>query len=323
MAATASIASQNTNMSIASGSYSSSPSSGLGDVFAVSTRIVTSAADIRGMHRRSNGDRTTVVILSTVLPVIGCLLIAGAVFICLRCRRRQTQLFSRAISPIDDDEIATWKGNRPEKEIENGASSAVVADSTGHQKHVSVDSTRKPAGVIVYSNARQSEERSPRLQNYYGKRSFEGHKLSFDKDIPSTPILARAPNAREGLTDDTVPGDDPFLQSPRRQMSRLSKMPPTVQQPRQTHTRTKSARSSFSLRSFGDHIKGYDSDVELTPRASQDYQDGPSRYRPARVFSSSSVPPRVANSSDWPGPSGLTPAPLALVRREDIGRAIG
>jgi hypothetical protein len=176
-----------------------------------------------------------------------------------------------------------------------------VAGHHDHQKHESVDSTRKPASVIVYSNSRQSEERSPRLQNYYGKRSLDGRKMSFDKEVPSTPILAR---------------DDPFVQSPRRHMSRLSKMPPTVQQPRQAHARTKSARSSFSLRSFGDHFKGYDSDVELTPRTSQDCQDGPSHHRPARVFSSS-------HSNEWPGPRGLVPAPLALVRKEDIGRAIG
>lgn len=310
-------------MSIASGSYSTSPISGLGDVFAATSRSITSMAGIRGVYKRSDGSRTTVIILSTVLPVFGCILIAGAVFTCFRCRRKQTQLFSRGISPIDDEEIATWKGNRQEKELENGAASAAVVDRNGHQKHESVESTRKPASVIIYSTSRHSEERSPRLQNYYGKRSFDGHKLSFDKEIPSTPILARAPNAREGLTDDTIPGDDPFVQNPRRQTSRLSKMPPTVQQPRQTHARTKSARSSFSLRSFGDHIKGYDSDVELTPRTSQDYQEGPSRHRHARVFSSSSVPPRVSHSNEWPGPSGLTPAPLVLVRMEDIGRAIG
>ncbi|ROW11513.1 hypothetical protein VMCG_00982 [Cytospora schulzeri] len=303
---------------------SSGSNSGLGGVFAAVSRSITSATDSRGIHKRSDDNRTTVIILSTVLSVLGFFLIVGAVFACIRCHQRRTQLFSRAISPIDDDEIATWKGNRQEKELENGAASAVVVDRNGHRKHESVDSTRKPPSVIVYSHPRQSEERSPRLQNYYGKRSLDGRKMSFDKEVPSTPILARAPNAREGLTDDTVPGDDPFVQSPRRHTSRLSKMPPpTVQQPRQTHTRTKSARSSFSMRSFGDHLKGYDSDVELTPRASQDYQDGPPRHRPARVFSSTSVPPRVSHPNDWPGPSVLVPAPLALVRREDIGRAIG
>lgn len=303
-------------MLIASGDSSSTPRPGLGGVFAAVLRSISPTADIRGIHKRSDDNRTAVIILSTVLPVFGGLLIAGALFACFRCRRRRTQLFSRGISPIDDDEIATWKGNRQEKELENGAGSAVVADHHDHQKHESVDSTRKPASVIVYSNSRQSEERSPRLQNYYGKRSLDGRKMSFDKEVPSTPILARAPNAREGLTDDTVPGDDPFVQSPRRHMSRLSKMPPTIQQPRQAHARTKSARSSFSLRSFGDHFKGYDSDVELTPRTSQDCQDGPSRHRPARVLSSS-------HSNEWPGPRGLVPAPLTIVRKEDIGRAIG
>lgn len=311
-------------MSITSGSYASSPSSGLGGVNAAISDSITSAAEIRGIYKRSDDSPTTVIILSAILPVFGCLLIAGAMLAYFRCRRKQTQLFSRGISPIDDDEIATWKGSR-QKELENGASSAVVTDRNGHKKNESVESTRKPAGVIVYSNTRQSEERSPRLQIYCGKGSVDGHKPSFDKEVPSTPILARAPNAREGLTDDTVPCDDPFVQSPRRQTSRLSRMGPAVQPPRQAHARTKSARSSFSLRSLGDHIKGgYDSDLELAPRASQDGgQDAASRHRPVHVFSSSSVPPRVSHSSDRPGPSGLRPAPLALVRREDIGRAIG
>ncbi|KUI66450.1 hypothetical protein VM1G_01856 [Cytospora mali] len=312
-------------MFVASGGHSSGPNSGTGGVSGAVIRSITSAGDFRRSYKRSDSNRTTVIILSTVLSVFGCFLIAGAVFACVRCRQRRTQLFSRAISPIDDDEIATWKGNRHEKDFENSAGPAVVEGQSGHQKHESVGSTRKPASVIVYSNSRQSEERSPRLQNYHGKRSLEGRgKVSFDKEVPSTPIQARAPNAREGLTDDTVPGDDPFVQSPKRHTSRLSKMPPAVQQPQKAHARTKSARSSFSMRSFGDHhVKGYDSDVELTPRTSQDYQqqDGPSRHRPARVFSSSSVPPQLSQSNDWPGPGGLTPAPL--VRREDIGRAIG
>ncbi|KAK7744189.1 hypothetical protein SLS53_003710 [Cytospora paraplurivora] len=197
-----------------------------------------------------------------------------------------------------------------------------MVDSKGHQKHESVGSTRKPASVIVYSNSQWSEERSPRLPSYYGKRSLDGRKMSFDKEVPSTPILARAPNAREGLTDDAVPGDDPFVQSPKRHTSRLSKVPPSIQSPRQAHTRSKSARSNFSLHSLGDHLKNYDSDVELTPQASHDQQDGPPRRKPSRVFSSSSIPPRSSLSDDWPGPSGLSPTPVAI-RREDIGRAIG
>lgn len=298
--------------------------SGVGRVTAAVIRSITSVPNVRGIYKRSDGSQSTTIILSTVLSVLGCSLVAGSVFAYVRYRRRRTQLFSRAVSPIDDDEIATWKGNRQEKELENGRTGIVaMADSKGHQKHESVGSTRKPASVIVYSNSQWSEERSPRLPSYYGKRSLDGRKMSFDKEAPSTPILARAPNAREGLTDDAVPGDDPFVQIPKRHTSRLSKVSPSIQPPRQAHTRSKSARSNFSLHSLGDHLKSYDSDVELAPQASRDQQDGPSRRKPARVFSSSSVPPRSSLSDDWPGPSKLSPTPAVAIRREDIGRAIG
>lgn len=267
----------------------------------------------------SEGNRTTVIVLSTVLSVVGVILIIGAALVCLRCRRRRSKLFRRGITPIDDDEIETWKNKRNEKELGDDAGTTGYGDNNGHVKHESVSSTRKSTSVIVYSNSRRSEERSPRsprTQFHYGKRSLDGRKISLDKELPQTPIQARAPNAREGLTDDAVPGDDPFIQHPRRQASRLSKMPPNhPQQPRHAHTRT---RSSFSLRSLGDHIRSYDSDVELTPRTSHDchdYQGRHSNDQHSRGFSSSSIPPRLSLSNDWPGSPQL--------RQDMIGRAIG
>lgn len=279
----------------------------------------TSSPDNRNGSNSPDGNRTTVIVLSTVLSVVGVILIVGAALLCLRCRRRRSKLFRRGITPIDDDEIETWKSSRREKELGDDAGLSGYGDHNGHVKHESVSSTRKSTSVIVYSNARRSEERSPRsprTQFHYGKRSLDGRKISFDKELPQTPIQARAPNAREGLTDDAVPGDDPFIQYPKRQTSRLSKTPPThPQHPRHAHTRT---RSSFSLRSLGDHIRGYDSEVELTPRTSHDcheYQGRRSNDRHSRVFSSSSVPPRLSLSNDWPGSPQL--------RQDMIGRAIG
>lgn len=286
---------------------------------ATASPSITSSPDNRNGSGSSDGNRTTVIVLSTVLSVVGVILVIGAALVCLRCRRRRSKLFRRGITPIDDDEIETWKSKRNEKELGDDAGPPGYGDNNGHVKHESVSSTRKSTSVIVYSNARRSEERSPRsprTQFHYGKRSLDGRKVSLDKELPQTPIQARAPNAREGLTDDAVPGDDPFIQGPKRQASRLSKMPPNhPQQPRHAHTRT---RSSFSLRSLGDHIRGYDSDVELTPRTSHDYHEYQGRRsndRHSRVFSSSSIPPRLSLSNDWPGSPQL--------RQDMIGRAIG
>ena len=284
-------------------------------VNATASPNTTSSPDNRNGSGLSDGNRTTVIVLSTVLSVVGVILVVGAALVCLRCRRRRSNLFRRGITPIDDDEIETWKNKRHEKGLGDDAGLTAYGENNGHVKHESVSSTRKSTSVIVYSNARRSEERSPRsprTQFPYGKRSLDGRKISLDKELPQTPIQARAPNAREGLTDDAVPGDDPFIQYPKRQTSRLSKMPPShPQHPRHAHTRT---RSSFSLRSLGDHTRGYESEVELTPRTSHDYheyQGRRSNERHSRVFSSSSIPPRLSLSNDWPESPQM------------IGRAIG
>lgn len=276
-----------------------------------------SSGSSSGGSSQSNGtDRTTVIILSTVLSVFGVLVIVGGLWACLRCRRRRSKLFSRGITPIPDEEIETWKGHRNEKSVEANIPvdepqpvmnpPTTRPDSRGHHRNQdSTSSVRKPPSVIVY--ARQSEELSPRsppTPNFFPKMSFDG-KTSIDKDLPFTPIQARAPNAREGLTDETIPGDEPYLPGPRRRASRLSKAPRT---PRLAHTRNKSSRSSLSLRSPGEGFFGgdYDSDHEIYPTHS-------------RI--SSDIPPRLSLSNDWPAGGGLSPRPL--VRAEDIGRAIG
>ncbi|KAG8165170.1 hypothetical protein KVR01_005445 [Diaporthe batatas] len=312
---------QSSTASAATGGNTPGPNSGVSGSSANTTASpnITPSPDNGNGSDSSDPNRTTIVVLSTVLSVVGVILVVGATLFCLRCRRRRSKLFRRGITPIDDDEIETWKSSRREKELGDDAGLTKYSDSNGHVKHESVSSTRKSTSVIVYSNTRRSEERSPRsprAQFQYGKRSLDGRKISLDKELPQTPIQARAPNAREGLTDDAVPGDDPFIQYPKRQTSRLSKTPPNhPQHPRHAHTRT---RSSFSLRSLGDHIRGYDSEVELTPRTSQDchdYQARRSNDHHSRVFSSSSIPPRLSLSNDWPGSPQL--------RQAMIGRAIG
>ncbi|KAK4218683.1 hypothetical protein QBC37DRAFT_273858 [Rhypophila decipiens] len=267
-------------------------------------------------------NRTLVITLSTVLSVVGVLLIVGTILICWRFRQRRKPLFARGISPIDDDEIATWKVPRSEKaammagetDVEaEGAAAGPAAGRLQHGKHASTSSVRKPPSVIVYSNAhgrgdyRRSTDdggQSP----YYGKSSL-------DKALPQTPIQARAPNARAGLTDESIPGDDPFLPSPKRHASRLSKLPPTFSSQRRAHIRSRSSRSS--MHSFSGY--GYvGSDVPLSRHSHDNYT---SNYRNhSRVYSSSSIPPRLSFGDEGPL-GGLSPRPL--FRDEDIGRAIG
>lgn len=263
-------------------------------------------------------DGSTVIILSTVLSTFGLILIAGGIWACLRCRRRRSGLFKRGITPIGDDEIETWKGHRCEKSLEEGGSPKSVASPTPrpssrqhHQKQESTSSTRKPPSVIVYAR-RSEDQRSPTTPGHHGKISWDGGRLSYDKELPFTPIQARAPNAREGLTDECIPGDDPFIQSPKRRASRLYKQP---RAPQQAHTRNRSSRSSLSLNRTGDAVFGYDLEFH---GASDEFYPGHSQAYPV----SSPPPPRLSLSEDWPrGGGGLSPRPF--VRPDEIGRAIG
>ncbi|KAH8881282.1 hypothetical protein GQ53DRAFT_788219 [Thozetella sp. PMI_491] len=268
-------------------------------------------------------NQTLVITLSAVLSAVGALLIIGGVVLCWRYRQKRLPFFHRGISPIDDEEIATWKTPRREKAPVDDLDKADRFGAVGRRGHAKQASTssRKPPSVIVYNNAygqgRPSVEGSPPGgYGYYGK-------ISLERDLPATPIQARAPNAVAGLTDESVPGADPFVSTPRRHPSRLSKAPPSVTSPRAAHTRTRSSRSS--MRSFGDYgsyggYGGYSgsSDVEFSPRGSQDH------IRPhhghSRVYSTSELPPRLSLGDDGLV-GGLSPRPL--FPDEEIGRAIG
>ncbi|EPE09184.1 hypothetical protein F503_06960 [Ophiostoma piceae UAMH 11346] len=283
-----------------------------------------------------SNNKTLIVILSSVLSVVGVLIVAGVVFVCCRHRQRGKGFFPRGISPIDDDEIETWKGHNPpgmdEKEksvfgnetavdsndidspplLSVGTLGATVHRPEGpppvqppasRARGVSLDSAnspfsgsasrpeaprRTPSNVIVYKEPltaasstpalrrpyssgtgsspvaatpagvaainylqqqqqstptyRRSEEISPRSVrslSFYGRGMVGRFSSDQDRDfLFSTPALsplvptalqhACAPNSRAGLTDETVPGDPSFLPTPKRQSSRLVKMPPAV-----------------------------------------------------------------------------------------------
>lgn len=254
--------------------------------------------------------------LSTVLSVVGVVLIVGAICLCYRYRygrlplSRRGPFSRRGITPIDDEEIESWKASRG---IEK--STTIVVDKFDFPPPV-----RKPPSVIVYQNhneyqPRASSDVSPR--SLYHKRSMDNKSI----ELPHTPVLARAPNARVGLTDDAVEGDLAFLPSPKRQNSRLSKLPPLS--PR--HGRNRSSRSSASVGSLRDHWFGSQIDVELSPRTSADaYARMPSSAhsdgRHQRIYSDSSIPPRLSLDEEH-RMGGLSPRPYP--RRSEIGIAVG
>jgi hypothetical protein len=194
-----------------------------------------------------------------------------------------------------------------------------------HGTHTSTSSIKKPPSVIIYQG--RSSQQLPRRSREGSQPSITHNthtyndKTSLDKEL-DTPIQAVAPNARPGLTDETVPGDDPFIQSPRRHTSRLSKAHPSLTSPRSArmHTRTRSSKSS--TRSYGGHHR-YDSnsDMELSPRTSSDYYSNLHHNSSrSKVYSSPAVPPRLS-LDDAIAMGGLSPRPL--FSQSEIGRAIG
>ena len=74
------------------------------------------------------------------------------------------------------------------------------------------------------------------------------------------------------------------------------------------------------MRSFGDYGYYAGSDMELSPRTSNDYHSNMHSGH-SRVYSSSSIPPRLSFGDDGVV-GGLSPRPL-FRENEMIGRAIG
>lgn len=260
----------------------------------------------------ADNNKTLIIVLATAVPVLILIIVGAALF--HRSYKRRYLFLKRGITPIDDEEIESWKrsNNNPEK---TPIVEPMMTQQRRQNTNESIGSIRKPPSVIVYSNPaayhpRMSEEMSPRSLHH--KRSM---------DVPQTPVLARAPNSRPGLTDETVQGEDAFIPPLRRQPSRLSKMPPGS--PRQQHHRTRSSRSSISA--MGHYWHGHNSlDYQVTPRQSNDYYPRtPHSFdirRHQRMHSASNPPPRLS-VDDEIFLGGLSPRPT--VHQSDIGRAIG
>ncbi len=165
--------------------------------------------------------------------------------------------------------------------------------------------------------------------------------------MPDSPaFLAKAPNSRVGLTDETVPGAYPYIPPIKRQPSRLSKQPPG-------HSREKSRKSSTSAKSswsLDGRLRG-SIDTNVQDRISTWYDPYPEakegRIQPRTTTwydpedeTVSQSPENIENGSSTPGTSifnglevtgGLSPRPKSRVssrrwgdgEKEEIGRAIG
>lgn len=211
-------------------------------------------------------------------------------------------MFNRGITPIGDEEIASWKVGPPSEK-----QALRPSTRSQHTPSPSTTSIKSPSVIQYATSARPSFDLvspAPLLTN----------KISIDLPrAPGTAVLARAPNARSGLTDDAVPGDAPFVvESLRRQPSKLSKKQSTSGRT-SLDQRTRGSRAN-SYKSIADHGKSLD-----LPRPPSDG----SRRGHTRIYSSSSVPP-VLSSSECAHYSALSPPPPpSRGRREDIGRAIG
>ncbi|EGY18446.1 hypothetical protein VD0002_g3311 [Verticillium dahliae] len=277
--------------------------------------------------------RTLAIALSTVLSVLAVVLIGGTILACYRYRQGRLPLINRGITPIDDEEIESWKYRKEDEDT-------IEKVPTSLTKHASTASLKKPPSVVIYQNHNQYQPRaSGESQSPHSFTFTNGGKKSIE--IPQTPVLARAPNSRPGLTDEAVQGAEAFIPSPKRQTSRLSKYPPSssATSPRGHHGRTQSSRSSFSFggSSVRDQWYGYGhsfySDGEFSPRSSNEQLGGFTQHgfhgssasfseqrNHHRVFSTSSVPPSICLDDEVPL-GGLSPRPV--VPQSAIGRAIG
>jgi hypothetical protein len=251
------------------------------------------------------------VILATVLP--GWTLILLGIVFCWYCYRRKARFLRRGLTPIDDEEIESWKGSRNDEE-RPPERPPMNERKPSHYTTQSTASIPKPPSVIVYQNP--PDRRMSEDQSICPSPSYRS-----SLDIPSTPILARAPNSRPGLTDESIQGDDAFLPQPKRPRSRLSKHPPVS-------LRQSYARSTRSLSRGAAHAQwyGYDLENETPPwHSTETFARSRSmcslcQARRNSAYSCPANPPRASYDEEM-YIGGLSPRPP--VHKSEIGRAIG
>ncbi|KAF8867020.1 hypothetical protein BDZ45DRAFT_667015 [Acephala macrosclerotiorum] len=260
--------------------------------------------------------QTLIIILSAVFGSVGLILLGGAIFLLYRFSQGRTPFRHRGASPINDDEIESWRSGREKQPIPPPDHGPAI---------------REVASLPLHTPAWTWAASSTSIRTVSANMSDFPSVIAYPEPLS---VVAKAPNARAGLTDEALPGADPFITPPKRQSSRLSKAPPG-------HARTKSRRSSISAKSMWSVRERSSSDLKGKDRYSTWYdQDPKSKERQSTWYDQDdevvSSHMRTDNGSSSPGISdffdgvpsgGLSPRPksrprLWEVSREDIGRAI-
>ncbi|RDL41929.1 uncharacterized protein BP5553_01908 [Venustampulla echinocandica] len=244
--------------------------------------------------------KTLVIILSTVIGSVGIILVITALWLIHRYRRGKSPFSHRGASPIDDEEIASWRAPPEEPKLP-------ILQPGRQQAGQDVDTIG-----LAHSPDWMWPSAPPAVRP----------RPSISTIIPNTPCTARAPNSRAGLTDEAIPGADPFIPPMKRQSSRLSKTPPG-------HARTKSRRSSMSGKSIWSYNGTTIGNVESKPRERTHIWYDPENDNIGRELKD------LDHASSSPGTSifdglavagGLSPRPASRPRLsaedKEIGRAI-
>ncbi|KAL2107428.1 hypothetical protein VUR80DRAFT_5257 [Thermomyces stellatus] len=273
----------------------------------------------------ASSNRTLVITLSTVLSTVALLLVIATAIACFRVKHGRLPFIIRGITPIDDEEIESWKRRAGDEKYTASPATQPSSDQSSPR------SLRKAPSVIVYHTpayssgpedagsvhshhtGRPRSRTYPHSPSYAHAHTLSGGSTKHSVDLPPAAVLARAPNSRPGLTDETVEGDDAFIPTQhRRQGSRLSKK----------HSRSRSSASyqwgvgPTSPRQSGEQVL----------RTSYSFERSWDREREgrghARIYSDPSVPPRLS----FDGQLRLASPPLVKdlpTPESEIGRAIG
>lgn len=251
-------------------------------------------------------DKNLTIILASVIPGVAALLLCAVLF--YQVQRRRARLFRRGITPIGEEEIQSWKVDKDDEQSE------VLEQGPSHHRGLSA-SSNKAASIIVYPNAAPSRI----SEDQQSSPNSPAYRIS--PDAPTTPVMARAPNARPGLTDDAIRGDDAFILQPKRQ-TRVGKLPPVS-----TASRHHRAWSTRSLSRRPSHDYWYGAEQEGTPprHSTETFTRHRSRSmhqasNNSTAYSTPAKPPR-ASFDDEMLLGGLSPRPP--IHKSEIGRAIG
>lgn len=141
------------------------------------------------------GDNHRTLIIAVVCAVVGALLLGLLLGLCccwLFRRRRRRDQKNRAVTPVTDDEVKSWKTGQ----VKNPGRT-YIPSQYGRIPDMEEQPMMAPT-VVPRGN-------TPNLEHHPAYR----HENPF---VPVPPSPRRtAPNSRSGLTDGTVPGQEPYV----------------------------------------------------------------------------------------------------------------